>query len=358
MPGDTQNPTTAGPSTAYYGLAKARDPLSPASEWQNNLTDTHLAKRGMPPTVAPGYVSNPPKSGLVHTMLGQNEKGRFVPNFKRADAEHVIENNGAYIVLGTDRPSSIVSGKGGSGYEGCASIDLVVGRMSNMNDGPKTTTNWVDNNFMADSARIYIGQLTDVDSAFALAPGLMGPDKDRSAIGLKADGIRIIGRTGIRLITGKADGVTPAETSARGGKIIQPAPIIEFISGNDTDDEIIWGGLFNPRERYKKLQPLVMGENLQHGLLELCEMIQHTGAMVNNLTFWFGIAIQALGTLAATNPAGGIAASTLSLLAQLKSQTDTLLPNYAIQSKMMTWKANYIVAIGRKSIISRNVFTT
>ena len=103
------------------------------------------------------YSANPPKSGLLHTVLSQDSKGRFQPNFKKADNEKIVQNNGAYIVLGTDRPTSVTSGKGASGGDGAASIDLVVGRMDNMNPNAKKETNWVDNSFSADSARIYVG---------------------------------------------------------------------------------------------------------------------------------------------------------------------------------------------------------
>ena len=303
------------------------------------------------------YTENPPKSGLLHTILSQDSKGRFQPNFKKADNEKIVQNNGAYIVLGTDRPTSLTSGKGASGGDGAASIDLVVGRMDNMNPNAKKEVNWVDNSFSADSARIYIAQLTDVDSAFSLAPGLMGSDRDRSAIGIKADGVRIIGRAGIRLITGVSDGVTPKETLARDGSLKQPAPTIEFIAGNNTDNEIIWGGLFNPREELVKLQPIVKGWNLQDALLELVQIVEHQAGAISNLAYWLGISNNALSTWASTTWTG-LPASVISALTSLKIMTDFHLPSYATRTAFMTYRGNYLIPGGRKFIGSYNVYTT
>ena len=52
-----------------------------------------------------------------------------LPTYIEAPCESVVKNNnGSYIVLGRDRPASLVSGYGGKGDTQCASIDLVAGR--------------------------------------------------------------------------------------------------------------------------------------------------------------------------------------------------------------------------------------
>ena len=53
-----------------------------------------------------------------------------------------------------------------------------------------------------DAARIYISQKTDVDKNFGIVPGSVGNLEAKSAIAAKADSIRIIGRMGIKLVTG------------------------------------------------------------------------------------------------------------------------------------------------------------
>ena len=324
----------------------------------------------------------PPGSGLVHTMISLDEQ--FNPNYKKKPGEKVLQNNGANIVFGTDGETQ-GGGKGASGYRGAASIDLVVGRMANTKyAGKKQQTNeqkaasliaglrtsdpwaergtenesWVDSSFAGDAARIYLGQLTDVDKAFSLASGVTGQDKDRSAIGLKADGIRIIGRTGIRLITGKADGVEPTETTTRGGKIVQPVPCIEFIAGNNTEDEIIWGGLFNPTVLDVKLQPIVRAYKLQSALIELMDIISDTVGMVNNLALWCSQGFTALSSAIAVIPGVGGAAASGATNSALKSFTDTAAPNFLIETRLRTYKANYLNPSNTMWFGSRGVHST
>lgn len=77
-------------------------------------------------------------------------------------------------------------------------IDLVVGRMAS---SPRDNV-FVDVDFTIDSARIYISQKTDVDKNFKLPNGSMGPAEAKSTVALKADGIRLIGREGIKIVVG------------------------------------------------------------------------------------------------------------------------------------------------------------
>tara|TARA_R110000824_G_scaffold303879_3_gene491722 strand:- start:2087 stop:3073 length:987 start_codon:yes stop_codon:yes gene_type:complete len=304
----------------------------------------------------------PPGSGLVHTMISLDEQ--FNPNYKKKPGDKVLQNNGAYIVFGTDGETQ-GGGKGAAGYRGAASIDLVVGRMANTKyAGEKQAkakkdeeSSWVDSSFAGDAARIYLGQLTDVDKAFSLAYGVTGQDKDRSAIGLKADGIRIIGRTGIRLITGKADGVEPTETTTRGGKIVQPAPCIEFIAGNNTDDEIIWGGLFNPTVTDVKLQPIVLAYKLQSALLELMDILDDQVGMVNNLAMWCMQGFTATSSAIAVIP-GMQSAAAQTTTAALRSYIDTAAPNYAITGRQLAYRGNYLTPAVTHWIGSRWVHST
>lgn len=122
-----------------------------------------------------------------------------VPNYISSVNDNVIKGaNNTWIVLGRDRPASRVSGYGGKGDTQAGSIDIVVGRMaSKPEDGL-----YVDPNFETDAARIYISQKTDIDENFNLSPGTIGSSTALSGIGLKADSIRIIGRQGIKLVTG------------------------------------------------------------------------------------------------------------------------------------------------------------
>ena len=138
------------------------------------------------------------ENGLFHTAIPiQTIK------YKVADNENVTQNEGSFIVLGTDRPKGTESGYGAKGSNRANSIDLVVGRMSSARGGkgPKGSDKeegaFVDNSFFADAARVHISQLTDIDKNFGLAlTNSEASAKQRSGIGIKADGIRIIGRGG------------------------------------------------------------------------------------------------------------------------------------------------------------------
>jgi hypothetical protein len=159
--------------------------------------------------------------------------------------------NNSWIVLGRDRPSNKASGYGGKCHTQAGSIDLVVGRMgaSPREFDHKGDKLQVDNDFTVDSARIYISQKTDVDENFRLTSGKVGNAKTRSAIGIKADHIRIVAREGIKLVT-RTDFI-----NSQGG-IIKTTSGIDLIAGNDDRD----------------LQPLAKGHDLTIALKELSKL--------------------------------------------------------------------------------------
>jgi hypothetical protein len=121
-------------------------------------------------------------------------------------------------------------------------------------------------NFFVDSARIYISQKTDVDKNFGI--GEFGKteknsqeneginEKDigkygaKSAVAVKADNVRLIGRESIRLVTGTD------KKNSQGGAVLAKSGI-ELIAMNDTTT----------------LQPMVLGNNLQTALITMLDKI-------------------------------------------------------------------------------------
>ena len=91
---------------------------------------------------------------------------------------------------------------------GCGTIDMVVGRMASAKggDGVKPGT-YVDNSFFADAARIYISETTDVDQNFGLSEGIVGNPKGQSCVAMKADQCRVVGRAGIKIMTGAGNNI-------------------------------------------------------------------------------------------------------------------------------------------------------
>tara|TARA_R110000824_G_scaffold5923_6_gene27086 strand:- start:4741 stop:5733 length:993 start_codon:yes stop_codon:yes gene_type:complete len=206
-----------------------------------------INKDGMHPETKARINKLDPKSSFRYNNgLGGKYLLEPVPTYLQTQSEEVLSNrNGSFIVLGRDRPKNRFSGYGGIGDTQAASIDLVVGRMGAYpkevnDDGEKLM---VEPDFKIDSARIYISQKTDVDKNFKLASGRIGSPIARSAIALKADGIRIMGREGIKLIT------TTDRLNSQGGRI-KSVSGIDLIAGNDSSD----------------LQPLVKGDNVVEAL--------------------------------------------------------------------------------------------
>jgi hypothetical protein len=186
-----------------------------------------------------------------------------VPIFNAAPCEHIIKNkNNSWIVLGRDRPAGLDSGKGGDGEERCGSIDMVVGRMG----WDPSSEAIVDNNFIDDAARLYISQRTNIDANFGLPAGKVGISTNSSAIGLRADDIRIMSRKGIKLVTGVY------------GKLNTDGQTLDTIMGID----LIAGGQDKPIKHpellslrmVERLQPLVKGDNLVQCIRETNERIR------------------------------------------------------------------------------------
>jgi hypothetical protein len=140
----------------------------------------------------------------------------------------------------------------GRGHTQAHSIDLVVGRGGIKPDSTKN----VDPNFKLDAARIYISQKADIDDYFGIATRV--PSIGRSAIGLKADAVRIVGTEGISLVT------RINNTNSRNGFATYNG--VDIIAGNDISD----------------LQKMVKGDNLIECITELEERLTSLYSLVLN----------------------------------------------------------------------------
>ena len=176
------------------------------------------------------------------------------PSRVNASSERVITKENSWIVLGRDRPAGVRTGYGGLGHHRAASIDMCVGPQG------RDITEWdrkkrekivVNPDFQKDSARIYISAKSDIDDNFQLSDGKVGNAKGKSAIGIKADGVRIIGREGVKIVTKGGD-----TKNSRGCRMSSVAGI-DLIAGNDDTD----------------LQPLVKGNDLADGLMQLADLV-------------------------------------------------------------------------------------
>ena len=315
---------------------------------------------------------------MVPATSGLFQTDAPTPNisFRPAPGQKMIANRNSYIVLGKDRPVGLPSGYGGKGAIGCDTIDIVVGRLSSVEKAnTKKRETITDNNFGADAARIYISQMTDIDKNFGLAPGYWDNNSvGRSGIGIKADAVRIIGREGVKIVTGKAPFEkfgSDGETNSRGGKITRPMPPIDLIAGNMVSREDEEEGLpfplsllhkqgklkvKPPTDSIKVLQPVVRGENLVTCLEELQANIDELqGALMNfaliQLAFNSAVSVNLWPVNTAHYAGAGTAAGT-----QIMNQVISNLWHLRIKHNL--WQLNYCNSLGKRYICSKSVSAT
>ena len=295
---------------------------------------------------------NPPGAGLFHQPIDVP-----IVHFKQTPSEEVIQNGGSYIVLGRDRPGSNRDGYGAKGALNASSIDMVVGRMASARagDGVKDGT-YVDPSFSADAARIHISQMTDLDKNFGIATEEIKPPPPHSGIAIKADAVRIIGREGVKIVTGKCSGCKgfgpKGETNSVGGKLL-PAPRIELIAGNNVESRMVFGGLFNTPELYNNLQGVARGENVVEAFRDLAEIMDEVLSIILNFTLLQG-AFNAAAGVDPIRPWVPTAAGTYTALS-LGWVQDCIVQT---RTNKTLWEVNHLYPIGYRFIPSRNVYST
>jgi len=205
----------------------------------------------------------------VSGVFGQK---RTQATIKREDLPSEIvlgrgADNNAFVIIGNDRVSKTHTGYGSMGHTQCDAIDIVAGMggPSPKEVDSKERELVTNPNFFLDAARIYISQKTNVDKNFGIGEFGMpssgiSDDKDdknigiygaKSAVVIKADNVRLIGRESIRIVTG-----TDAKNS-QGGDVLAKTGI-ELLAMNDPDT----------------LQPIVLGDNLQTALITITDNIE------------------------------------------------------------------------------------
>ena len=217
-------------------------------------------------------------------QVGLNGAVRLQARARRpkVDSEWVQRgpDNNAFIIIGNDRVEKPHTGYGGAGFTQCDAIDIVAGL-----GGPEPTEIIRDSNgklvfnkttgeqeladthpnFLMDAARIYISQRTNVDKNFGIGPWAQGKKTEdeindpenigkygaKSAVVVKADNIRVVGRESLKLVTG-----TDAKNSQGGD--VGGKHGIEIVAMNNLET----------------LQPMVLGDNLQLALITIIDNIE------------------------------------------------------------------------------------
>lgn len=220
-----------------------------------------------------------------------------LPVYEVSQVENVITSqNNCFVILGKDRPSHLKSGFGGRGATQAGRIDLIAGLNSSFRhpDGrfsPPNEGTIVNPNFALDAARIYMSQKADIDRYMGLAQVPKQSKPGASAIGLKADAIRIHSRNDIKIVTGRARIAGTGKTGERFslGGINEKVGTISFIAGNYTDGEFAGGvSAFNPLKKImrskSKLQPIVKGDNLVECLEEIIGVLGELSSLIGTNT--------------------------------------------------------------------------
>tara|TARA_Y100000310_G_scaffold162146_1_gene162094 strand:- start:983 stop:2032 length:1050 start_codon:yes stop_codon:yes gene_type:complete len=287
--------------------------------------------------------------------------------FNTAQNEKVISHANSHIIFGQDRPAGELSGEGGKGYLGADTIDLVCGLAAKASgeDGPCDGM-IVNRNFASDAARIYISGLTKIDTNFGIARESGDVEDPGSAIGMKADHVRVFGQQGVKIVTGKTQGAKglgfTGDRNSKGGLIGQ-AGFIDLIAGNNVEGRtlqlpkmakefITWLGIgFDPEITY--LQPAVKGENLLYALIELAELLDSLSATVLTMN----TVLMGQGGVIASHPlnapiAGPVSAAVGALTIWGAAAT------WSQKAQGLAWQSNFCDPQASRYICSRNVRLT
>jgi hypothetical protein len=194
------------------------------------------------PQTLEAYLNQTPEFQALQSGIACGPSMEPIPMLARAPDDVVLEGTrNTSVVCTVDRPGGLTDGYGGRGATQCGAIDIVAGRM-----GPYVADRdkaglpiKVNPNFRVDAARVYVSQKSDIDEYFGLVDGNVGNPAAASAVGIKADEVRIIARGGIKLVTG---------TDVRNSRdyVVIGTGGIDLIAGNEEDAQ----------------QPLVLGNNL------------------------------------------------------------------------------------------------
>lgn len=208
--------------------------------------------------------------------------GELVFHYKEQKGENVMKNGDAYVTLGKDNPGQT---EGYRGNTNAASVDMVVGRYGNVGKEyikdlqersntpsqlPSLPQQYAENNYKLDAARITLSQKTDIDDNFYLTDVLQSkgsvdaPAKNKSAIGMKADNVRMVSRESIKLVA-MTDGY-----NSKNRRI-----------GGEYGIELIAAG--NSNKGNTDLQPLVKGNNLVAAMNDLVEHIATLDTQISQL---------------------------------------------------------------------------
>lgn len=274
-------------------------------------------------SIANKYDKSDIKSKAQTSGVGDKSLFESSPEYITNSGDREIRGtNNTSIILSRDRPGNRLSGY--STHTQSGAIDIVVGRLG----GKAKRKSYVEPDFKKDSARVYISQKTDIDNNFSLVDGRVGNKIASSGIAIKADGIRIIGREGIKLVT-ELNGATYNG--------------IDIIANNDDSD----------------MQPMVKGNNLVESLEQIIANLEELSGIVSTILSAQMEYNMAIATHFHYSPFFGIPTTPSEQLfgealdTSLKHLTDGILKGLiSFKTNIVATKNNYLSPAGAKYINS------
>jgi len=269
------------------------------------------------------------ESAPAASTAGQQGTRRVEPiiTYDEADREKVISNDDSYIVLGGDRISSKSDGYAMQGETRAHMIDLVVGRDPTLSGNPS---------FEGDAARIYISQKTDIDRSLGLVAGNVMSPKRFSGVAIKADGVRIVARQGIKLVTmGKG---TKSSHGEKSGTFTG----IDLIANNDDTD----------------MEPIAKAYKTADALKKIIKAVESTSTLLGNFMdaqMSFNRVLMTHGHPPSMVPAPALAVA--GIFTEIRQQTLSKFPMKTHRLTMMTIGLNYLEPMTDGWIGSRYNFT-
>ena len=215
------------------------------------------------------------------------------PTFEYATSEKAVGtgDNNSYIIVGRDRPTNLSSGYGGACATQAGRIDLIAGLASS--ECPLPRTELRNPSFSNDAARVYISQKANIDTYMGLATTPEYVSEGKSAVGIKADCIRIHSRQDIKIVSGRMKTTGGNEKLSTGGLNEIPGKIY-LIAGNNTGENsfstvnLLSMGNNNTRLKMNrssdpKLQPIPKGDRLVGLLTEIIDISSEITQEINDI---------------------------------------------------------------------------
>ena len=338
----------------------AFDSCSPDVTTSSPATPQQLVDEGIPLQKQTGGLASTPS---IQPTVQRNT----------AYGEKVIYFGNAGIIMGPQRNTNEISGEARSGFPS-DTIDIVVG----FNDGGEPCNGQqVNVNSITDAARVYVSRSVKIDTMFGIARSARngeGAEKPMSAVAMKADSVRIISRGGgIKLVTGRAQGVTGAgqkgERNSLGGDYRQ-SPTIDLIAGNNMGSHHLpfpyvmkpfinvatrllpW---FEPEQNY--LQPALMGENTEVALAALIDIVSDLASAIMTTNTALTVGLSTLATNCATILRLQPSVAALGAITDVTRRYG-MLSNWSIQNQMVAWEKNFLDSNATRYICSKNVNIT